>query len=63
MFSTRTPRVQTSARCQNGACPQGARRSSPTLYGSLTSLTPVDTWATAVLKMSASSPPLAAQKK
>ena len=61
MFSTRTPRVQTSAGRQNGACPAGHAPFQPHGYGSWMSLMPSVTALTAVAKMGPSSAPLAAQ--
>ena len=62
MFSTRTPRVQTSAGARTARAPRGTRRSSPMAYGSWMSLMPSVTALTAVAKMEPSSAPLAAQK-
>lgn len=61
MFSTRTPRVQTSGGRPNGARPRGTRRSGRPAYGSSMSLMPSVTALTAVAKIGPSSAPLAAQ--
>ncbi len=61
MFSTRTPRVQTSAGRRNGACPAGHAPSQPHGYGSSMSLMLSVTALIAVAKIGPSSDPAAAQ--